>query len=122
MQSQELSEENNLIQRMSHRLDLLTKIDKHIKSDNMRQELRLSKQKEIIDNQIDILKNEIFELERIISSLRKTIFSLGRTLKRKVSKKELEEMNKRTEARQFELLITRKELPVIFNTYANNKN
>lgn len=112
------NQDEKLLDDILHRIDLLKKVDKRIKLQNMKQELRLIKQKEVIGKELTTAKEDIIELKQTISSLRKSIFILGSKLKQKVVKKELEEVDSRINALNFESLVTRKELPEMYEQYA----
>lgn len=118
MENPEQHDEIILIQSIIHRLDLLKKLDKTIKSNDLRQNLRVKAQKKLLDKEIAQMKEEVFALKQTISSLHKVIFVLGAKLKHKVAKKELEEVENKFQAKNFEFLLTKKELPELFDNYA----
>ena len=113
--------DDKLIERLLHRAELLTTVDKDVNKSYVEQEKTLLSQQNLFIEELKLIREDIEDLQKITQELRRTIFTIGHQLKDKVTKRSFEIMQEKIESWPLEGYITKKELPEIFEKHTQQK-
>ena len=113
--------DDDIFKTMTHRFNLLEKLDADLVSRRRRGEDDIRQQDEAISMSIEQLNKDLLETKKLAETLNQTIHHLGRLLKNKVPKRDVEELSKNIDSWKLEEFITKKELEKMFNHYSQEQ-
>ncbi|MCF7798953.1 hypothetical protein K9M74_03550 [Candidatus Woesearchaeota archaeon] len=106
-----------LIDKMRHRVSLLTTTDKELNEAYTDQKKTLAEQQILFEEELHLLREEIQQLQHTMQELRKAIFGIGHQLKTKVPTPTLNALQEKIDSWKLEEYITKKEVPELFEKY-----
>ncbi len=120
-EKQKVQSEQNIVQEMIHRVELLKKTSYSLKGEERKIRARLIEQERTYAIEHEKIKQELEEMEELILTVKDNIKKTAALLKQSISKQQFQQVKDQVNQWKLEEYITKKELESTFAHFSQNQ-